>query len=50
MYNEGGLDLISLGDEDEVISSLQCKKHTSKIPVSEIVFWAVHVHYNPLAG
>jgi hypothetical protein len=50
MYDEGHLNSISLGDEDEIISRPQGQKDTVKIAVGETVVRPVFVHDNPLAG
>ena len=50
MYNEGGLNSISLGDENEIVSRPQGQEDTTEIAVGEIVFLPVFVHDNPLAG
>jgi hypothetical protein len=49
-HNEGRLNSISLGDENEIISCPQGQKDTIKIAVGEIVFRPVLVYDNPLAG
>jgi len=50
MYNEGGLNSISLGDENEIILCPQGQKDMIKIAVGKIVFRPVFVHDSPLAG
>jgi hypothetical protein len=49
MDDEGGLNSIALGDEDEIISCPQYQKDTIEITIGEIVLQPVFVLDNSLA-
>lgn len=50
MENEGPLNPVALGDEDEIVASPQREIETSDVPLCEIVFGTVLVNDDALEG